>query len=470
MSRRLESIFICILVSSLIFAGCSEDATAPPGESIDQPGLVQVDIDPNAGEFEFTFDANCRGDEPAVGHFVIRGTNIHYESRPGALVADITVTNLTRCSFAEPIWLTFVDLMPDSVTVINPDNDQFGPGAAIMFHFANDDGRWTPHEESLPRMVQFGVGPGQGIGFVGRIDVGADTSLGAIGGVVWNDVDEDGVMDPGEPGIGGHVITMQRTDGPELLWRTQTAHDGSYRFDDLHPGHYQVTKEPVFGCKNTTPTVIQVFLVEYNGQVSDFLEADFGCVPLIGPTVIEVGDAALVSGEYAADPHRVVAGVIDVYKCDLPGAGNDANLIVLPPCRNPFSELMGSVTDIDLDERALAVMGTWVVFDSIPDSTLWWDEIARYPCLDLEDVEIGDRVRVRVLGAALSNVRVLTGIGLWEWPERDDRVHGRVEQVVIMPPPGRPSEIVVLGTRIMITDGTRINFHYWQNREGETVE
>lgn len=458
MSRRLGILFIFILVTSYFVTGCSEDTTAPRGKPSGNPGLVEGNIDPNASDFEFTVEVACDPGDRNLGLLVIRGTNIHYESSLGALVADITVTNLARCSFPEPIWLTFVDLLPEGVTVLNPDNGEHGPGAAILFEFENDDGMWTPHEESIPHEVQFGIDPGKGVGFVARIDVGADPSLGTIGGVVWNDVDEDGEMDPGEPGIGGHFIMMQRTDGPDILWRMQTANDGSYKFEELHAGHYQVTKEPLPGCKNTTPTVIQVLLVEHDGQVSDFLEADFGCVPLIGPIIIEVGDGVEARGEYAPEPHRVKADTITVYKC-WPGGGKGPNETSQPPCIVPFNELMGPVTDLDLEGNALAVMGTWVVFlDSIPDSTLWWDQNIYRPVPDLTDIEIGDRVRVRVSMQFTYPYIRLIGVGLWDWPEKEDRVHGQVEQVVVMPPPVRPSEIMVLGTRILISERTHIIF------------
>ena len=38
------------------------------------------------------------------------------------------------------------------VEILNPDNDIHGPGAAIVFEFANDDAMWTPGEESFPRV------------------------------------------------------------------------------------------------------------------------------------------------------------------------------------------------------------------------------------------------------------------------------------------------------------------------------
>lgn len=444
---------------SILMAGCSGDTTAPPpNRPNDNSGLAQGTINPAVGGFEVKFRAPCGVDETGVVWFFIRGTNVRYDDGIGALLVDITVTNHTRCAFHEPVWLTFVDLLPEGVTVLNPDNGENGPGAAILCEFENDDAMWTPLEESIPRTIQFGVDPGVSIGFAARVDVGADSTTGSIGGIVWHDADKDGVIDPGEPGIGGVLITMESTDGPEVLWRTLTEADGSYRFDNLHSGHYAVTHNPQYGCEPTTPTTINVILVEQNGTVGDFMDANFGCARQTRPPTIEVGDDVEVSGQYQSRPHHIVAKVIDVYKCGWPLDDRDRGDEGDIPCIAIPSELMGPVNAVNLDRRALQVMGAWVVFDSIPDdTTISWGvtDPRTIGDLDLKDVEPGDRVRVRVSRVS-TNLRFFVGIGLWTWPAEDDRVHGAVEEVIWMPP-GPPSGITVLGTYVVITGETVIN-------------
>jgi hypothetical protein len=443
MSRRLGTLIILSISLVFLFAGCSEDATAPPGGLSGNTGLVQGNIDPGAGTFEFRVEVLCRDGDPSAGYHVIRGTNIHY---------DDEVTNLSRCSHPEPISLTFVSLLPQGVTVLNPDNGEHGPGAAILFEFENDDNMWTPFEESFPRTVQFGVEPGQGVGFTARINVGPDDRGGTIGGVVFHDHNQNGVMDPGEPGLAGHGISMVTTDGRELIWVTRTAEDGSYKFEHLDASHYIVTKQPIPDCSPTTPLEIQVILVEVGGEVSDFMDAHFGCAAMVPPIMIEVGDGVEVSGYYNPQTSALVAKSIHVYKCwDEP---------INPPCVMPLSELMGSVMDINMDMRALQVLNRWVQFDTIPDDSVTVrDGGPCCPPIDLEDVEIGDRVRARVLPAE-TFTQYMIGLGLWEWPGLEDRVHGMVGHVIWMPPGNRPSSIIVLGVNVMITEGTRITFSY----------
>jgi|GEM_PF-6452990 len=62
---------------------------------------------------------------------------------------------------------------------------------------------------------------------------------GSIGGVVFDDANGNGVQDPGEPGIGGVVVTV--TDSNGNTFTTVTNADGSYSFPGLDPGTYTVT-------------------------------------------------------------------------------------------------------------------------------------------------------------------------------------------------------------------------------------
>ena len=71
---------------------------------------------------------------------------------------------------------------------------------------------------------------------------------GEIGDRIWSDADGDGVQDPGELGIGGVTVELYQP-GPDsmfgtgddvLVATTTTAPDGTYVFDGLPPGDYQV--------------------------------------------------------------------------------------------------------------------------------------------------------------------------------------------------------------------------------------
>ena len=60
----------------------------------------------------------------------------------------------------------------------------------------------------------------------------------SIGRRVWSDLDDDGVIDPDEPGVPGAVVRL--VSGGKIVERVITAADGTYRFDDPVPGTYLV--------------------------------------------------------------------------------------------------------------------------------------------------------------------------------------------------------------------------------------
>ena len=483
MNRSFRLFLLAATALAVVYAGCGDSVQPIENEQNNPSGLISGDIDAAGGSFEYSTDTAGDPANPVPGPFIIRGTNIHYVDSLSALSVDITVEHRCRCVFPEPIGMTFVSLLPPGVTVENPDNGEHGPGAAIVFDFENDDGVWSTFEESLPRTVLFGVDRGVSIGFVARIDIGMDPALGSIGGIVWHDGNRNGQIDRGEPGIAGVEIRMYRTDGPEdilppeILWRTLTDHDGSYRFDRLGPGHYEVRKTPRNDLEPTTPETIQVLLVEENGEVGDFLMANFGCVPVEPPRpVIEKGDFVDVSGEYVPRPEHVIAArLIQVTRCNGDPRGSSAfmpavtsgDVVDIDVCDLPIGSLAGPVTGINRDERVLWVMGTPVHFavsnDTIPDdSTI----APRMPSgddpfpgeeIDFEDAEIGDIVTVYAFNDP--SHRTLDGLRLYRLDVETFapviEVHGRVDEILLTT--NRVIEgFVVMRTRVHVTNLTHI--------------
>jgi hypothetical protein len=66
----------------------------------------------------------------------------------------------------------------------------------------------------------------------------------SLAGYVYLDPDNNGIKEPGEAGIGGVLVTLTGTDdqGTALMIGQRTAADGSFRFDNLRPGVYTITK------------------------------------------------------------------------------------------------------------------------------------------------------------------------------------------------------------------------------------
>jgi protocatechuate 3,4-dioxygenase beta subunit len=74
-----------------------------------------------------------------------------------------------------------------------------------------------------------------------------------LSGTVWVDRDGDGVIDAGEPGIQGVIITLKDALG-NVVATTTTAADGSYSFTNLAPGTYSVEETQPTGYANSAGT------------------------------------------------------------------------------------------------------------------------------------------------------------------------------------------------------------------------
>ena len=464
MSLKPRFVLLAFLSLLLVLAGCGDQATDPTDDG--DPGTLHGNVSPNGSDFEITIETAGGQSDPILGPFVLRGSNIHYDDAIGALVVDLSVINRGRLTHREPVTLTFRSLLPADVTIINPDGDRHGPGAWIEFGFANDDGVWTPGEESFPRPVQFNVGPGTSIGFTARLDVGRDPTGGLIGGVVWNDINEDGVRDNVEVGIEGVIIGLELggdgtpgTDVNSMFHTTRTNARGVYWFANLRPGFYTVHKLPAPWHTPTTPTTIRVVLVEENGTVSDFRHADFGCLRAAEPPPREImpGDFLAVLGNFLSietvagvQGSRILARHIDAFRCPLYPPP-----IISPPCLAREWFLAGPVTGIHLAERLLVVMGVEMFIPRPKDER----DDYRVADLFLEDVQIGDRVRVHLEPNDTTNVfGPPIGHNLTRYDGTAERVHAVVRHIMDTTTGGNALAILDIGLDVLITPDTPIEW------------
>jgi hypothetical protein len=408
MRKILSLLFLAFSVSFI--GACSDDATQPPASPND--GTVHGQIHDSDFEFEIT------PGEPGAGPFLLIGKHLHYDDEAGALVVDLTVLNNGSVAQGEPIGLTFIRLDPDEVTVLNPDNDIHNDGAAIVFHFANDDGAWTPGEESLPRTVQFGVSKGTSIAFIARIDLGAPAGGGNIAGRVWNDANKNGEMESDETGLGGVGVYLSffgDIKEPPLARVTTTGREGFYQFDSLPAGGYVVSIAPsTVNLFPTTPTEIHVLLVDNNGEVSSYRGANFGAVPQIGPPP-PAGEHVHATGKFYP-PEVFVTFAVEYFVC--PDDTVPGPLVVdNPPISDCYGGwLRGPVTEIAPERNAFRVMATWMIPVGI---TL------------PPDLQVGSRVDVHVHQGPGPGGWVADSIAPWNEPH--DEIQGRVDGMEVAP-------------------------------------
>jgi SdrD B-like domain len=402
--RKILS-FLFLVFSVSFIGACSDDATQPPAPQND--GTISGQIRDSDFEFEVT------PGEPGAGPFLLIGKHIHYDDEAGALVVDLMVLNGGSVAQREPIGLTFIKLDPDEVSVLNPDNDVHNDGAAIVFHFANDDGAWTPGEESLPRTVQFGVSKGTSIAFIARIDLGAPAGGGIIAGRVWDDANKNGEMESDETGLVGVGVYLsffgRDPNQPPLGRVTTTGREGLYQFDSVPAGGYVVSiaTETLIP---TTPTEIHVLLVDNNGEVSSYRGANFGALPQIGPPP-PLSQHVHALGKFAPPDHFVTSS--DAYfTCPDPGP---EPLVTDPPINEDCvgGTLRGTVTEVAPLRNGFRIMATWVMIVGVVDPPL--------------EIKVGARLDVHVHQGPGPAGWVADSIS--PWSEDHDEIQGRIDAI-----------------------------------------
>jgi SdrD B-like protein len=313
------TIILVLLGMTAILAGCSDDPVVP-GETNNLGSTTGVGtIADSYSDFTLKMDA---ADSPLgilQGPFHLKGQNLRYDEEAMALLVDFTITNAGIVAHPEPVEVTFLHFVPDTVTVLNAP----GADATFPFEFANDDGMWTPGEESFPLTVMFGAPYGLSFAFGAHISLGYGSQSGVISGFVWHDMDSDGVWDDNEPGMPGIDVILEgdftEPVKAEIDVRiTQTGPLGEYAFGGLNAGHFVVGIEPMDGREITTPSDMHVILVEDSQGVGSFTDAVFGMRPLVGPVYVlmpAAADATIradlgsrANDNYGADPFLAVGG------------------------------------------------------------------------------------------------------------------------------------------------------------------
>jgi hypothetical protein len=271
-------------------------------------------------------DLNGNGiqDEPATAG--VNGVTVQLYTQAGALVA----TQVTANSGANPGYYLFTNVAPGSYYV------KFTPPVGRVFTVQGPTGA-KDATDSDPN-------PFTGLTEVfavtnGENDLSWDAGLvqpGAIGDYVWNDLDEDGVQDVGEPGLANVTLELYADDdgtpglsgGDTLVATTVSNTSGDYLFPNLPPGDYIVDIPTGLnpGLTNyvrttgpqsqPTPTpVITLAAGEENRDV------DFGFALDITPGNAIIGDFVWHddNGDGVQDPGELGIGGVQV--CATPDGG-----------------------------------------------------------------------------------------------------------------------------------------------------
>ena len=196
----------------------------------------------------------------------------------------------------------FADLDPGSYQIQIP-AENFAPGGALE-GFAPSTGAATGQGENIDgnndgvlvgedlRSGLIVLAYGEEVAGNGLVNTTADFGLvqlgelaefGGIGGIVWDDVNSDGIQDPDEPGVPGVEVAL--IDAEVAL--ATTGDDGRFLFDSLTPGTYSVEVDLSTAPDNTVVTVA-------NAGDEDSVDSDFDSSGTIQDIVLEPGDQIAV--------------------------------------------------------------------------------------------------------------------------------------------------------------------------------
>jgi parallel beta-helix repeat protein len=108
----------------------------------------------------------------------------------------------------------------------------------------------------------------------------AVTAQGSISGIKFNDLNGNGLLDAGEPGLGGWEIDLDFNNDGIVDASTTTAANGSYSFNNLTDGIYRVFEVPHFPQQAGFVQTLAPGLIQISGELP-VTDQDFGNFKLI---------------------------------------------------------------------------------------------------------------------------------------------------------------------------------------------
>ncbi|MDH3718564.1 MAG: GEVED domain-containing protein, partial [Planctomycetota bacterium] len=300
----------------------------PPEPVADVPVTFEIVAGPNAGAtgtcspIDCTTDVNGQvtftyvgtgggGTDTIQGQIVDQAGNIqaaeaeHFWS--GSLVAGIKFHDINQNGERdanEPVlqnWQIFADLNNNGLLDSGEPRgltDEEGRYALGI----PDPGTYTIRERLRPGWFQTlpAIGAGHIVTFAQEGDSSVDNNFGnallppGISGVVWNDLNGNGVVDAGEPGLGNVFVYVDiDNDGNFGVGEPSavTAPDGTYHITGLSPGTYVIRQVMMPGWLPTFPRNggPQTVIVPSGDQgvwasFGNIGALDFGDAPFLYPT------------------------------------------------------------------------------------------------------------------------------------------------------------------------------------------
>lgn len=202
--------------------------------------LTFRDFDTFVGDFVW-YDLNGNGIQD-VGEPGINGVNVQLLDTNGNILYEQETHN--HPTTGEPGYYGFVGVWPQNYFAQFPVLVEDIYTLTIPHQVLRENNSVADPENGLS--PEFTVNEGS---YIYNIDAGyvsADPPVGKVGDYVWLDLNENGIQDPGEPGISGVPVELYYHDGT-FISRTTTGSlayrgaNGYYEFAGVPYGEYYVT-------------------------------------------------------------------------------------------------------------------------------------------------------------------------------------------------------------------------------------
>ena len=223
---------------------------------------------------------------------------------------------------------------------------------------AGDDDFDSDADPNTGRTTTFNFNPSDGDGLY---DAGYFIGTGAVTGSVFNDLNENGLQDPNEPGIGNVKVTVIAPDGTPINAST-SMEDGTFSVDGIPSGTVTVLFDPddnSQGIENLTPTIKDV-----NNNQNDDIDSDINPNKEVDPFEFNVVVGADVDAGFFEPVDPVMIGNFVFKDCNENGV-QDADEIGIPnvPVTLRGTDNLGAAVEMQMTTNS---MGNYLFTASRP--------------------------------------------------------------------------------------------------------
>jgi Tol biopolymer transport system component len=256
----------------------------------------------------------------------------------------------------------------------------------------NDDGRFVAFQSQASNLVAWDSNnaldvfvratmPFYSVTLIGEevvdhLDFGNAQRVGRIEGLKYHDLDNDGVRDPGEPGLAGWIIYVDLNDNgvhEAAEPFTTTGADGVFALvGDISQGDFKVREEPQPGWAQTQPAQGYYDLQFLPGAVFTGLvfgnrtAIDYGDAPLPYPTLAAAGGAS-----HLLQPGFHLGNVVDDEPDGQPAVGADGDDTHAVDDEDGVRFLTplipGQMARIEVTASAAGALDAWIDFNADGD-------------------------------------------------------------------------------------------------------